>query len=847
MSNTEKNKNSSNIEPSLSVDIEEKKRTKKKRKQKRKNKLLHSSLTSKTSTINNTPNIITKRKADSSRINPFCPFDHSSEENTSMIYSTDRYDISSFNNNHNKFKQRFINRNSDKMLSNSSINIEKASTEKKSIRKTLTNSNNNKIIKYTTTYLNTIQKSIILFNSKKYSDCYQYLLSHNVIRNENEFAELLLISNGYDKSNIGNFLSKDTYELNKDYKLLNYYIQKIQFTNVPILTSLRFLLSRINLPSDSNLLLKIIEIFSNVFYADNKSYGIYKDSNCVYLLCSVILAVNTLFCRKDINNIKQITKEEFSSMNNDIDKSICDDIYKDLEKNPLNITYEYNEHFNRRLTAISKCDKVERTSTIVLDDITIEETEGKELIEMMKNGDAFIKYGSNNPVIHNKYISLDEKENKFIIKETCFLLCNKIRSININEIVDVYYGMSYSKYNDKYKIKPQTEDCCLSIETKKRIYDLRSKNVTQCTQWYKGIKYLIKKYKTSTNNKNNINSIANNNNQDKISSIWINDIIPNWNYYSNMLLNNAMINKKKKLIDIHYLYRRYGVPKILRKKMWEILIGNEMNIDALLSLSNENEDVINKHINSLYCKVRSYYDLKIEENVFKTSITRLLNGFMCLRKDIPYNKNILYIFAMFIIVNNLESENDTITIFSQFCNFIHYKANFLLKYLKEDESFINSRMTFYDSLLMIKLPKLYNHFSQLEIETKLYFNNWMDSLFVRYFIYEKKMNSINKINNDTIFKIFDNLLIKGEVFLYEIIISILTLLEKKLLNMPIEHILHYLSKYPYEVISENDLFMKLLNVNFQKEYEEMNSKEKKVNETNILLRNTNISFISINA
>ena len=148
-------------------------------------------------------------------------------------------------------------------------------------------------------------------------------------------------------------------------------------------------------------------------------------------------------------------------------------------------------------------------------------------IEMMKNGDAFIKYGSNNPVIHNKYISLDEKENKFIIKETCFLLCNKIRSININEIVDVYYGMSYSKYNDKYKIKPQTEDCCLSIETKKRIYDLRSKNVTQCTQWYKGIKYLIKKYKTSTNNKNNINSIANNNNQDKISSIWINDIIPN--------------------------------------------------------------------------------------------------------------------------------------------------------------------------------------------------------------------------------------------------------------------------------------------------------------------------------
>ena len=65
--------------------------------------------------------------------------------------------------------------------------------------------------------------------------------------------------------------------------------------------------------------------------------------------------------------------------------------------------------------------------------------------------------------------------------------------------------------------------------------------------------------------------------------------------------------------------------------------------------------------------------------------------------------------------------------------------------------------------------------------------------------------------------------------------------------MPIENILHYLSKYPYEVISENDLFMKVQNVDFQKEYEEMNNKEKKVNETNILLRNTNISFISINA
>ena len=816
----------------MSMEIEKKKDKKRK---KNKKQLLQST-SSQTSIKHNLPSNDIITKTLSTQINQFCPFEKS---NDIIFVKNERYSIDNFSLYQNKFKSRYLKErikeyNECYISSSSLVSKEKNSITNNILRPSL--NNNNKIIKHTSTYLNTMQKSVILFNSKKYDDCYHYLISHNIIKDQREFAELLLVYNGYDKNSIGNFLSKNTYELNQDYIILKYFIEKINFTNVPILNSLRFLLSRVNLPSDSNLLLKIIEIFAEVFYSDNKHLDIYPDSNAIYLLCSVILAVNTMLVRKDITNIKVISKEEFASMNNSIRKDICDNIYNALACNNLNVIYDYNETFNRKLSVVSKIDKnkkqLEKNSTIVLDDISIEENEGESLIAMMKKGNQFIKYGSNNPSMHNKYIYLDVSEGKLIIKKTCFFLCNKTRAIYISDILDVYYGTNNSKFNDKYNIKPQHEQCCLSIETKKRIIDIKSAEVNQCMMWYKGIKYLIKKYNKKDTSINLQLLVTT---EDKLVNIWKNTILPNWDTYREVLINHSNTNNDK--INFCGLYKRNGIPKIFRRKMWDILIGNEMQISQMPFISEVcDNDLINKHINSLFCTISEInFDIIIQENIFKQNIKEILFSFLSMRKDIPYNKNIIYIIAVFVLNNG--NDNNTKT-FSEFCNFVHHKAKFLIHILLRDEGYLNNRISFFDEQIEKKLPKLHKHFANLEIETKLYFTIWNEYIFSKYFISKRnRMLSSNNNNIEILFKLFDLIISNGELIIFEISLSLLIILEKKLLNMTIENIMKILTVYPYEFISNDDLMLKISEIDISKEYNIMITKEQLSHETKMLLTN----------
>lgn len=808
-------------------------KTKNKKRKKFKKQLLQST-SSQTSIKHNLPSNDIISKTLTSQINQFCPFDKS---NDIILPKNERYNIDNFSLYKNKFKSRYLKEKNkeynDCHISNSSlVSKEKNSITNNILRPSL--SNNNKIIKYTSAYLNAMQKSVILFNSKKYDDCYNYLISHNIIKDQREFAELLLIYKGYDKNSIGIFLSKNTYELNHDYIILKYFIEKINFTNIPVLNSLRFLLSRVNLPSDSNLLLKIIEIFAEVFYADNKHLDIYPDSTAIYLLCSVILAVNTMFTRKDITNIKVISKEEFASMNNSIRKDICDNIYNDLSRNNLNVIYDYNETFNRKLSVVSKIDKsnkqLEKNSTIVLDDISIEENEGELLITMMKKGNKFIKYGSNNPSMHNKYIYLDESERKLIIKETCFFLCKKIKTVHISDILDVYYGTNNSKFNEKYNIKPEHEQCCLSIETKKRIIDIKSEEVNQCMMWYKGVKFLIKKYNKKDTSINFQLMVTT---EDKLVNIWKNTILPNWDTYREVLINHTNNDE----INFCLLYKRYGIPKMFRKKIWDILIGNEMQINQISFISEIcDNDLINKHINSLYCKVSEInFDNIIQENIFKQNIKEILFSFLSMRKDIPYNKSIIYIIAVFVLNNG--NDNNTKT-FSEFCNFVHYKAKYIIRILLRDENFLSNRIVFFDEQIEKRLPKLHKHFLNLEIETKLYFTIWNEYIFAKYFISKRNRMFMNNSNNiEILFKLYDLIISNGELIIFEISLSILIILEKKLLNMTIENILKILTVFPYDLISNDDLMLKINEIDISNEYNIMIGKEKLSHETNVLLTN----------
>ena len=62
-----------------------------------------------------------------------------------------------------------------------------------------------------------------------------------------------------------------------------------------------------------------------------------------------------MFTRKDIKNINIITKEDFVSMNKEIQEQFLKDLYDDLKNNPLVIAVEnYNENVYKRMSTLIK-------------------------------------------------------------------------------------------------------------------------------------------------------------------------------------------------------------------------------------------------------------------------------------------------------------------------------------------------------------------------------------------------------------------------------------------------------------------------------------------------------------
>lgn len=196
------------------------------------------------------------------------------------------------------------------------------------------------VIKFKKMYLQKIEKSIFLFNLKKFEDSFQFLMENQIISNIDEFGEFILVTPGLDKYIIGDFLAKKK-PPNKDYIVLKAFMKKIHFEDEKFLDSLRFILSRINLPKDSSLILEIIDKFTVQYYEYHKT--IYSHSDHLYTLSSTILAINTMMHKADIQNnssIKPIERETFIRMNEKINQQISGEIYDEIKKNKLDVVYE---------------------------------------------------------------------------------------------------------------------------------------------------------------------------------------------------------------------------------------------------------------------------------------------------------------------------------------------------------------------------------------------------------------------------------------------------------------------------------------------------------------------------
>ena len=779
-----------------------------------------------------------------------------------------KYNKDNINNAKKFFKMRFIKKK-----------LEKDKKDLNNKGKNLKYDKENNSLLYSKDFLLIVENSIISFNQKNFKESYNALLNSGIINSVKEFGEFLLTVSGFNKYLIGEFLAKDK-PPNEKGEVLKSFISSIYMIHrkISLLEILRFLLSRINLPKDANLILVIMECFTNTYHKINENdeefiniFGTNPDN--IYLLVSTILALNTMFTRTDIKNMNSIKKEEFINMNQSIDKIYLGKLYNELKNRPITMSDDYNEAIYQKLTPLIQ----EKTNKNEIDNKNQENSGVANSLENNKRKNLNIQ--ENDKLQNFETLTIEDKEllkkvNKFykiksasnpimieiIVNEdfTKLIWSRNLQNnkndkfIYIKDINDIYNGVDITEQSPsikKYiKANPNEEkylNYFISIlyNNSKESLDLKSDNLENTILWFKALKSLV----NEINNDSILRKISESDEKFKerentIKEIWDKYIIPKWDKYGNYLLlkkferknyfnylnydpktvskgelyedkkfyinkyinsflESIKENKRDLEINEFYYLCNLGIPFSLKKKIYQIILGNpcyitndlyntikskitdvNLNFEELTkkykflkSTTNSNNNTLinkNNNLNEIVNDILDIYhnlfiniiqEIKAYKSQYKfmNSVYIITKVFFLFRKDLPYNKIFIEFIFLFLLIQDNED-----SAFMQLLNFFS-KDNYIFLFSENEEfkKYITINNTnFFSNLIKNKLPNIEGHLNKLEILPELYFIDWMKHFF------------IETLDIPIVLQIFDLFILNGEYILFQTGLAILKIL-----------------------------------------------------------------------
>ena len=327
-------------------------------------------------------------------------------------------------------------------------------------------------------------------------------------------------------------------------------------------------------------------------------------------------------------------------------------------------------------------------------------------------------------------------------------------------------------------------------------------------------------------------------------------LIYKYNNNINVLINDDKMPLSKKVelieketenkkilseIDFYTLYN-LGLPFFVRRKIWKFLIGNPCSISKILydsyspQVETVNFDTIDtkyhENVNEVFScdyiinqtiidiiKVKDFFlceliSKKLEQNDVMLKTYKIVRTFFMIRNDLSYNKNIIPLIFIFLILG--ENEFNT---FSNVYNLIC--GTNTIKFLLGDEQFIKNSVLFFGELISKKIPRVWEHFKKLEITTELYLIPWFEELFSGTLSYK------------ILLRVLDLYLLNGDYILYQVGLTILKIQEEDILNSTISEVFRVLRKLPNKY--KEDIFLE-----FIKEFSDIKDKYFSWNKENIL-------------
>lgn len=161
----------------------------------------------------------------------------------------------------------------------------------------------------------------------------QYLIEAKLVQEDaRSIARFLFNANGLRKTAIGSYFSKPA-ELNK--AVLREYINHQNFKDISLIDALRMFLRRFLLPSESQIIDRIMQQFANKYTQQNPDA--FKSEDDCYVLSFSIVMLNTLLHNPKVKAKYKPTLKRFMEDHPNIELELLQEIYEDIKQNPFQI------------------------------------------------------------------------------------------------------------------------------------------------------------------------------------------------------------------------------------------------------------------------------------------------------------------------------------------------------------------------------------------------------------------------------------------------------------------------------------------------------------------------------
>ena len=274
--------------------------------------------------------------------------------------------------------------------------------------------------------------------------------------------------------------------------------------------------------------------------------------------------------------------------------------------------------------------------------------------------------------------------------------------------------------------------------------------------------------------------------------------------------------KKRKTARVRTLMFR-GVPVNVRGRVWQLCIGNALNISEGLfdvlkeraytgrmeyikrrqkvaqadgdlgGIGGEAESMMESersaHKAIMLDLPRTFPELTFfhaEGSHYEFALRDVLEAFLYLKPDVGYSQGMSFLAAVLLLYM------DPFEAFVCFSNMLLHKSCFLHFFtIKMPE--VRCYMTVHEKLLSEEMPSLYQHFRKHRIESDLYMINWVMSLYC------------HALPLDTVTRVWDVYVLDGDVAIFRAALGILKLFQAKLMKMNFEEMAYFLSHVPKDI------------------------------------------------